>query len=177
MKNLVILTALFFTVTVFGKSLMVDTSSTGTHVKTEGLDVKANEQGASVKIDGLKVKTTNGTKVKKDEPKHHVEEVTEDESEDNGVDLIINDDNQTKTLECNHGEPVVNGNNNNVTFKGACKEIIVNGENNKVSLEKIKSIVVNGDKNSVTWVESCKGGKPAILNNGNKNSVKQIKKK
>jgi hypothetical protein len=80
-----------------------------------------------------------------------------------GGNLMINDSNASKTIECNDGRLTLNGNNLTATVTGHCAYLFVNGSNHHVTVDSADSIAVNGMGTVVTY----HSGQPAISKNGN----------
>jgi hypothetical protein len=80
-----------------------------------------------------------------------------------GGNLMINDSNASKTVECNDGHLTLNGNNLTVTVTGHCASLFVNGSNHQVTVDSADSISVNGMGSVVVY----HSGQPGISKNGN----------
>lgn len=79
-----------------------------------------------------------------------------------GGSLMVNESNETKTIDCNDGRLTLNGNNLAVTVKGHCVNLFVNGSNHQVTVDSADSIQVNGTNTIVTY----HSGQPQVSTNG-----------
>jgi hypothetical protein len=79
-----------------------------------------------------------------------------------GGSLVVNESNETKTIECNDGRLTLNGNNLNATVTGHCANLFVNGYNHQVTVDSADSIQVNGMNTIVVY----HSGEPTISKNG-----------
>jgi hypothetical protein len=66
-----------------------------------------------------------------------------------GSPIIINDNNQTRTLTCNGNSITINGNDNTVTLLGSCGAVTIRGNNNWVSIQLATSVTNTGNNNII----------------------------
>jgi DUF3060 family protein len=80
-----------------------------------------------------------------------------------GGSLVVNDSDETKTIECNDGRLTLNGRNLQVTVIGHCANLFVNGWGHRVTVDSADGIRVNGGNTVVVY----HSGQPAVSKNGN----------
>lgn len=80
-----------------------------------------------------------------------------------GGSLVVNDSDDTKTIDCNDGRLTLNGRNLQVTVTGHCANLFVNGWGHRVTVDSADGIQVNGGNTVVTY----HSGEPAVSKNGN----------
>jgi hypothetical protein len=95
------------------------------------------------------------------------------------------DNGKTHAVDCAKDATVrVSGNKNVFTLKGTCKSVQISGNNNIVNGDGAKALMLSGDSNAINLatIENAaisgnsnsityKGKKPAVADNGSKNSV------
>ncbi len=88
--------------------------------------------------------------------------------------IVINDNEEEKTIQCQGDEVVVNGNGNILKIKGECSKLSVRGNENTVRVQAVASIEALGNENRITWETGVNGTKPSISNLGTDNTVKKV---
>ncbi|MBM3463666.1 MAG: DUF3060 domain-containing protein [Armatimonadetes bacterium] len=88
--------------------------------------------------------------------------------------IIVDENNETHTYQCQNNNVVVNGNNNFITLLGTCSDVVINGNNCNIRANaRFSSLVVNGNNNNVRWSAS-KNPNATVDNNGNGNAVTRM---
>ena len=87
--------------------------------------------------------------------------------------IVIDKNEQTKTIHCEGDVVIVKGNQNELTIKGECSSLYVPGNKNIVYVEAVAKIDTLGNRNTVTWEKGIGGKKPSISNLGTDNKIKK----
>ena len=87
--------------------------------------------------------------------------------------IVINGNEEEKTLQCAGDEVVVSGNGNIVKIKGECSRLYVPGNENTVKVQAVGAIDTPGNENRVIWEKALEGSKPSISNLGTDNTIKK----
>jgi hypothetical protein len=87
--------------------------------------------------------------------------------------IVIDKNEQTKTIHCDGDDVIVRGNQNDLMIKGECNRLYVPGNKNIIYVEAVAKIDTPGNKNTVTWEKGIDGKKPSISNLGTKNKIKK----
>jgi hypothetical protein len=64
--------------------------------------------------------------------------------------IVITDNDQVLTINCDGAEVIVNGNNNTLTLLGTCRSLTVHGNNNQIYLESPTDVTDTGNGNIIT---------------------------
>ncbi len=91
--------------------------------------------------------------------------------------FVINDNELTKTINCQGDEVIVNGNENELTIKGECSRLYVPGNENIIYVEAVAEIDTPGNENTVYWETGIDDEEPSISNLGTDNKIKKRKAK
>ena len=92
-------------------------------------------------------------------------------------DIVLDEGNLVRTIDCRGRNVVVNGGNNKLTLRGECNTLTVTGAGNKITVEEVGAIVTEGNDNEVTWTRGLGGKNPKISNPGKHNIIKQATKR
>jgi hypothetical protein len=87
--------------------------------------------------------------------------------------IVIIQNELTKTIHCQGDDVTVKGNKNELTIKGECSRLYVMGNKNIINVEAVAKIETPGNKNTVIWENGIDGKKPSISNLGTKNKIKR----
>ena len=92
-------------------------------------------------------------------------------------DVVLDEGNLVRTIDCRGRNVVVNGGNNKLTLRGECNTLTVTGAGNKITVEEVGAIITEGNDNEVTWTRGLGGKNPKISNTGKGNVIKQATKR
>ena len=109
------------------------------------------------------------------------------------ADIVISEDDQNRTIDCNRSAIIVTGNDNRLTLTGECRrltvdgddndinaaavtEVAISGDDNAIRLETVGKIVTRGDDNSVTWTSGVGNRQPEVSDSGDDNAIRQATK-
>jgi hypothetical protein len=91
-------------------------------------------------------------------------------------DLLLNDNNQNTTYNCEGGKALINGNHNNVKLQ-ECLTVQVNGDDNVIDALQLKRLDVFGNRNDIAWARKSDNDKaPTVANVGTANKVYEKKR-
>jgi hypothetical protein len=90
-----------------------------------------------------------------------------------GEQIVIDDNDLTKTIECDGDDVKVDGNDNTLRLRGECGKVFVNGNRNMMKIEAVVSISALGNENDITWERGVGRNAPKISDLGNDNSIRK----
>ena len=85
--------------------------------------------------------------------------------------LVINGNEEKKTIDAAGRDVTINGNHNQVVLTGECHALTVSGNDNSVVLDGVASISLPGNRNQVVWAKAVTGETPQITDLGNGNRL------
>jgi hypothetical protein len=88
-----------------------------------------------------------------------------------GVPIVVGNNQQVKTIECEGRAVSVSGNGNKLTLKGQCGPISVGGNENILHVGATTRIDTSGNRNVVTYRELVDDKAPIVTSGGNGNRV------
>ncbi len=88
-----------------------------------------------------------------------------------GKTIVLKDNHEQKTVECQGEDVDVDGNFIELTLTGECGTVRVNGNKNDVTIDAAAAISIPGNGNSVSWRQGVGGSDPKVSNLGNGNEV------
>jgi hypothetical protein len=88
-----------------------------------------------------------------------------------GKTIVLEQNHEQKTIECQGESVEVNGNFIELTLTGQCGKVSVNGNKNDVTIDATAAISVLGNGNTVSWRQGIDGKDPKLSNLGTGNEV------
>jgi hypothetical protein len=83
--------------------------------------------------------------------------------------LVVEDNQETKTLDAQGQDLTVTGNRNKITVTGECHALTISGDFNSVNVAAVASISLSGHGNEVADQKAVDGEKPQITSAGQDN--------
>lgn len=143
------------------------------------ITVKNGDSTVEIGKDGINIKTSGDTRNSGEDS----------EVSGSGEEIVINTNDERRTINCGGGEVAVTGSDNNLTLRNRCTLVVAGGDNtisvedgqeikiagsdNKVSIQTARIIKVSGSNNHVTWTKGGNGEKPEIADVGSHNVISQ----
>ena len=88
-----------------------------------------------------------------------------------GKTIVLEENHEQKTIECQGESVEVNGNFIELTLTGQCGKVGVNGNKNDVTIDAAAAISILGNGNTVSWRQGVDGKDPKLSNLGTGNEV------
>jgi len=88
-----------------------------------------------------------------------------------GVPIVVGNNQQVKTIECEGRAVSVGGNGNKLTLKGQCGPISVGGNENILHVGATTRIDTSGNRNVVTYHDLVENKAPVVTSGGTGNRI------
>jgi hypothetical protein len=146
-------------------------SSGATATATPGAPSLAVSKGGKTVAMGANADGSASMKAKRGEPAPARPMASSAASMGSGTPIVVANNQQVRTMECEGRAVSVSGNGNRLTLKGACGPISVGGNENILKVGSTTRIDTSGNRNVVTYQDLVSDKTPTVTSGGSGNRV------